>query len=82
MGPIANLMLWAVASLGSDALWDSVFAGASAFSDPDMLFWSPRTLLAEYLDLFASINGSLAIFNLIPVQPLDGDKLLHLFCSG
>lgn len=34
--------------------------------------------MAYYLGLFARINGALALFNLIPVQPLDGGKLFHL----
>jgi len=78
MGPIVNLVLWALAALASNALWDSLFATASAFSNPELLFNSPKARIAEYLSLFAYINGFLAIFNLIPVQPLDGGKLLHL----
>lgn len=78
MGPIVNLVLWALASLGSNALWDSIFASASAYSNPELLFASPKAQIAEYLGLFAYINGFLAIFNLLPVQPLDGGKLLHL----
>lgn len=75
MGPIVNLVLWALAS---DALWDSVFANASAYTDPTLILSSPQARLAEYLGLFAQINGFLAVFNLLPVQPLDGGKLLHL----
>ncbi len=78
MGPIVNLTLWALASLVSNALWDDLFAGASAYSDPTLLFSSPQAIVAEYLGLFAYINGFLALFNLLPVQPLDGGKLLHL----
>lgn len=77
--PVRRVMLCGGGRFAVRALWDSVFAGASAFPDPDVLFSSPKALLAEYLGLFADINGFLAIFNLIPVQPLDGAKLLHLF---
>lgn len=78
MGPIVNLVLWALASLASDALWTNVFANASAYTDPTLILSSPQARLAEYLGLFAHINGFLAVFNLLPVQPLDGGKLLHL----
>ncbi|MFN3207812.1 MAG: site-2 protease family protein [Roseovarius sp.] len=78
MGPIVNLLLWAFASLGSEALWNSLYASASAYSNPEHLFASPKAQVAGYLGFFASINGFLALFNLIPVQPLDGGKLLHL----
>lgn len=86
MGPIVNLVLWAVFSLVSYALWDSLFAAASGYENPELLFASPKAQLAEVLGLFAYINGFLALFNLIPVQPLDGGKLFHLlllrFCSS
>lgn len=78
MGPIVNLVLWAASALAANALWDNLFAAASSYSNPELLFASPQAKLAEYLGLFAYINGFLALFNLIPVQPLDGGKLLHL----
>ncbi|MEL7257075.1 MAG: site-2 protease family protein [Pseudomonadota bacterium] len=78
MGPIVNIVLWAVFSLISNVMWDSIFAQASAYENPEILFNSPQATIAEVLGLFAYINGFLAIFNLIPVQPLDGGKLFHL----
>lgn len=78
MGPIVNLVLWAVFSILSNALWDDLFSQASGLESPEILFNSPQATTAEVLGLFAYINGFLAIFNLMPVQPLDGGKLLHL----
>lgn len=78
MGPIVNLTLWAVFSLASNGMWDWIISDASGYQNPDALFNSPRAQIAEIMGLFAYINGFLAIFNLLPVQPLDGGKLLHL----
>lgn len=64
MGPIVNLALWAIASLAAWWIWSRPSVGLDAF--------------ASYLTLFARLNLALFIFNLIPVQPLDGGKLLQL----
>lgn len=58
MGPIVNLVLWAVASLT-----------APMISDPE---------IGWVIDTIAWTNLFLAVFNLIPVHPLDGGKLFEL----
>ena len=58
MGPIVNLVLWAVAGLLGNMV-----------ADPQ---------IAWVLMTTSWVNGFLAIFNLIPVQPLDGGKLFEL----
>lgn len=37
------------------------------------------TTLFDYAALFVFINVNLMVFNLIPIPPLDGSRLLHLF---
>ena len=71
MGPIVNLILWSVASLLSNHLWGLAMG---AESDYGSAFYN--TLFV--LERIASINLFLAIFNLLPVQPLDGGKLFQL----
>lgn len=61
MGPIVNLVLWAVPSLVMMNFYQSM-------SVPVMIFLSQ----VAWLNLF------LAVFNLLPVQPLDGGRLLQL----
>jgi stage IV sporulation protein FB len=58
MGPVVNLVIWAIASLVAPML------------DAGMLRWAVHWL--------ATINLFLALFNLLPVQPLDGGKLFRL----
>ncbi len=67
MGPLVNLALWALSGL----LWPQLvdFARANA-------------VMAEvtfYLYQFSLLNLFLFAMNMIPVQPLDGGKLFHLF---
>jgi Zn-dependent protease len=35
-------------------------------------------ILLQFFALFASINAGLAVFNLIPIPPLDGSKILSV----
>jgi Zn-dependent protease len=58
MGPIVNLLLWAVAGLI-----------APLIQDPETA-WVFRAI--------SSVNGFLALLNLLPVQPLDGGRLFEL----
>ena len=58
MGPIVNLVIWAVASLLAPMMADPTMAWA--------LYW------------LGQMNLFLALFNLLPVMPLDGGKLFQL----
>ena len=81
MGPLVNLALWAVLSLGawsvlpdfpsyeaSDEVWDAFFAAHAARFE--VIYW---------LETAAEITLMLFILNMLPVQPLDGGKILHLW---
>ncbi len=68
MGPIVNLALWALASLAQWAMLSSMT------TVPSMMMIQ----IFMALNTFAFLNLAFFIFNMIPVQPLDGGKLLHL----
>ena len=68
-GPISNLLMAIVASIPfQTGLFDSVFASEG------VLFFA-----ASLLATFIRINLILLFFNLIPVAPLDGEKVLTYF---
>jgi len=70
-GPTTNLVLAVVSGLIA-----RVLAGAGAASSQGLLFW---VFFALYE--FAFLNLVLMFFNLIPVPPLDGSRVLPVFLS-
>jgi Zn-dependent protease len=68
-GPISNLIMAIVASIPfQTGLFDNVVAGEGA------LFY-----MQSFLITFIYLNLVLLFFNLIPVSPLDGEKVLTFF---
>lgn len=81
-GPGMNLFL-ALAG----AFFFGVLTRAAALSDPDLASLlalvrparGASDVLLIFLSYFAGINVLLAVFNLIPLPPLDGSRLLTIF---
>jgi Zn-dependent protease len=65
-GPISNLVLAAAAAIPLR------YIDATNMAVP---------MLGEFLDLFVTINLVLMVFNLIPIPPLDGSKVLFAFMN-
>lgn len=65
-GPVSNLLM---------AIFSIVVLKILLFVN----VFSPENLLIQFLYLFIILNVILMVFNLIPVPPLDGSKLLYAF---
>ena len=70
-GPIANVLAAVVG-----VILFKVMKYAYSDNQSDALFW-----MAVLFRFFTQINLGLAIFNLIPVPPLDGSKIIGYFTS-
>ena len=70
-GPLSNVLLSAVAAFGYTV---SMFYA---------IYWevAPLELLAEFFYHIFYISAGLAVFNLLPIPPLDGSKVLFSFLS-
>jgi len=66
-GPVSNMILCMI-----------IYVGVSSVENTTEFEFSSSTL-CEILVLFLRINIILALFNLIPIPPLDGSHILNLF---
>ena len=65
-GPLSNVILSAVAAVGY-----AVSAFYAIYLDLAWLDW-----VAEFFNYVCSISAGLAVFNLLPIPPLDGSKVV------
>ena len=71
-GPFSNLILAILAAIPFKLGWVSIY---EVFGESSSLLPSFSTILFE----FVSINLILMLFNMIPLAPLDGEKILEYF---
>lgn len=72
MGPIVNLALWAICGLAMQGFYSLML------SNPQALPMGFAMQLFSGLALASMLNLFLFFYNMVPVQPLDGGKLLQL----
>ena len=75
-GPLANVLLAAVCMVVYKVLW-YVFAGV-IFSNADSTAAVVWLFVLRVLNSMISVNITLAVFNLMPVPPLDGSRIFNV----
>ena len=73
-GPISNLLLALIGIFGSETAW-LFMKNMSATS----ALYTALATVFNFCYLFSLCNISLAVFNLIPVPPFDGSRILYVF---
>ena len=75
-GPVSNVLMMLVGILLERVL---EIAFSPVFAAADSPFYMPCAIVLTMVQIFSILNASLAVFNLIPVPPLDGSRLLLVF---
>ena len=82
-GPASNLLQALVGAAAFNGLWALVEANSQLyFFGPLVLRMSAMELLLTVFSSYVWVNLMLAFFNLIPLPPLDGSKVVCYFLKG
>lgn len=82
-GPASNLLQAAVGAILYRGWYSYLLANYKPDMDgPEIFGWSIAILLLQLIASYISVNLMLCFFNLIPLPPLDGSKVLCYFLSG
>ena len=91
MGPVANLVagfvgmiaIFVITIVNPSLLYSVSGVESSQFfyNALPVCFYpgAPVTVLGTFLSFYVSVNINLAVFNLLPIPPLDGSKILFAF---
>ena len=79
-GPFSNLIL-AFAALFLEHLLFALFASPASSLEPGHFLLTFLGVISLFLDIFVSLNVAFAVFNLIPIPPLDGSHVAQNLLS-
>lgn len=71
MGPVANIVAAIAGGL--------IYCGMVAFAKDFLFGTTAGSYISAFFGFYISVNCSLAVFNLLPIPPLDGSKILFAF---
>ena len=74
-GPLSNITLAFVSSLIYLIMWSMLKDKTFEYGSFALRFWENMLL---FIYLFHSINLGLGLFNLLPIPPFDGSRILHV----
>ena len=74
-GPISNLILAFISVLVYLLMWNYLRDKTFEFGSFSLRFWENMLL---FVYIFHSVNLGLGIFNLLPIPPFDGSRILHI----
>ncbi len=78
-GPVTNIVL-AMAGMLITRILEAVLVASSASStDTSGFAFTVGYVAVTFFSLFTTLNVSFAVFNLLPIPPLDGSRLFMLF---
>lgn len=76
-GPLSNIILAFIALFAETLCYNGLMN--ATFATESEIYTSPLFLLYLFFTLMHTMNLYLAIFNLIPIPPLDGSRILFIF---
>ena len=74
-GPASNLAMAFIFLFPANAFYFFAFKGVPVGGEPSVAL----NMIAQFFTYAAFVNISLAVFNLLPIPPLDGSRLLTAF---
>lgn len=77
-GPLSNFVLAFIGILAEAILLAVVEANPALTAEQNMTFWI-IFVTYNFIYVFYSLNIGLGVFNMLPVPPLDGSRVLYVF---
>ena len=81
-GPVSNLLMAFIGVIIYKIIWLVIInAGLYEFTAGSVVFNPAAVSASDFFELFALLNVWFAVFNMIPVPPLDGSRIVSYFLS-